>query len=228
MILASRSCLLEAQDAAAPPVLMLGISASAVSAVTGPPFRTMNVATSDENARVGVPLGAWDVYHLTSPGGLTFVTMVHFGERSAGDQEPVATVVDSLILIPSSHWPVSQILDEQAGIAVLCIEGCDVIRTTDHIGRESLLLEPQGAFPGRSVLFFEGDSGTAKWQSVSTLDSPASRAYALSLADFENHHADLRWEVVGIWRPRVGTPPVIQASKEKKPRSLKDHLLKPF
>jgi len=60
------------------------------------------------------------------------------------------------MLMPSGRWSVSDILDQEPGFAEPCINGCDVILTTDKLGKEALLLEPQGGAPGRNGSLLRG------------------------------------------------------------------------
>jgi hypothetical protein len=53
-----------------------------VAAEYGRPFEMMRVVASDDNARVGVPVGLWEVYHLTAGGNRMYVTMLHFRASS--------------------------------------------------------------------------------------------------------------------------------------------------
>ena len=75
------------------------------------------------------------------------------------------------------------------------------MRTKDPSGKTSVLVKPESASPESTVLDFEGDSGTIKWKSVSSLDSVASLVYALRSKDFDGHHPNLDRELVGRWQP---------------------------
>jgi len=41
-------------------------------------------------------------------------------------------------------------------------------------------------------------------------------AYALSLADFESHHPELNWVVIGTWHPRAGSVLYAQAAADER------------
>jgi hypothetical protein len=184
---------LNAQDLSATSGFVFGTSQAKVTAEYGRPFEKMRVTASDDNARVGVPLGLWEVYHLTAGGNRMYVTMLHFRDSSGDDQNPSKLEIDSVMLEPDGHWTVAQILTDQPAFSKLCSGGCEVMRTKDPSGK-----------PESTVLDFEGDSGTIKWKSVSSLDSVASWVYALRSKDFDGHHSNLDRELVGRWQPGGG------------------------
>jgi hypothetical protein len=227
MVLAAGVCKLDAQSAA--PVFLLGIGTSqtAVSSAYGTPYGRLRVNPSESTARVGVPVGQWDVYHVPAQDGKMCSTMVHFNPMAREvlltkeEEKNPPWVVDSLMLMPSGRWSVSDILDQEPGFAEPCINGCDVILTTDKLGKEALLLEPQGGAPGRTVLYFEGDGPTIDTNALIALDSGVSWAYALSLADFESHHPELNWVVIGTWHPRAGSVLYAQAAADERQKPKK-------
>jgi hypothetical protein len=181
-----------------------GTSQAKVAAEYGQPFEKMRVTASDDNARVGVPVGLWEVYHLTAGGNRMYVTMLHFGSGNRDGQNPSTLEIDSVMLEPAGHWTIARILSDQPQLATLCSGGCKVIRTKDAAGRTSVLVTPQVASPENTVLDFEGDSGTIRWKSVSSLDSVASWVYALRSKDFDGHHPNLDREPLGTWQPENG------------------------
>ena len=192
---------LNAQNLSATSGFGFGTSQAKVAAEYGPPFEKMRVTPSDDNARVGVPVGLWEVYHLTAGGSRMYVTMLHFRASSGDDQNPSKLKIDSVMLEPDGHWTVAQILTDQPAFSQLCSGGCEVMRTKDPSGKTSVLVKPESASPESTVLDFEGDSGTIKWKSVSSLDSVASLVYALRSKDFDGHHPNLDRELVGRWQP---------------------------
>jgi hypothetical protein len=227
IVLAARMGSLDAQTAAPTFLLRMGTTQSAVSTTYGTPYGRLSVNPSESTARVGVPVGQWDVYHVPAQDGKMCSTMVHFSPLAREvlltkeEEKNPPWVVDSLMLMPSGRWSVSDILDQEPGFAEPCINGCDVILTTDKQGKQALLLEPQGGESGRTVLYFEGDSPTIDANAVIALDSGVSWAYALSLADFESHHSDLNWMVIGTWRPRAGSALYVQAAEDERQKPKK-------
>jgi hypothetical protein len=173
---------------------------SSIAAAYGTPFQKMRVTASEEYAKMGVPLGLWQVYHLTPADDRMYVTILHFDHSGADGQPLPSAVVDSIMLYPG-HWTVAQILSDQPGIASICAAGCDVVRGTDKSGDVSLLLEPQQASSNGFMLYFMGDSGTIKWRNVSSPQSEASWVYIVRRADFDKSRQDLTKQIVGTWRP---------------------------
>ncbi len=235
VVLAALAASLDAQSAAPVTVLRIGTEQTAIATAYGTPYGRLSVNASENTARVGVPVGQWDVYHLPAEDGKMCSTMVHFSqqireaplskkeekrEEKEEDRNP-PLVVDSLMLMPSGRWSVSDVLDQEPGFAEPCINGCDVILTTDKLGKQALLLEPQGGETGRTVLFFEGDSPKIDSNAVIALDSIVSWAYALPLSEFEGHHSDLNWVVIGTWRPRAGSALFVQAAEDERQRPKK-------
>jgi len=194
---------LHAQIVAPSLQLNFGSKQSAVAATYGKPFEHWKLTTSEYSAQVGVPTGLWDVYHLTTPQDRMYVTMLHFGSGSNREQEKADLLLNSLMLMPNGHWSVTQILDDQPELRSLCANNCDVVRISNRTGNISLLLKPKAARADGMVLYFEGDSATITWKSVSSLESAVSWVYALRLEDFDSHHADCRREVIRTWRPEI-------------------------
>jgi hypothetical protein len=232
MVLAVRMGSLDAQSAAPVFLLRLGTSQTSVSSAYGTPYGRLSVNASESTGRVGVPVGQWDVYHVPAQDGKMCSTMVHFSEQireapltkqeaKEDARNPPVWVVDSMMLMPSGRWSVSDILDQEPGFAEPCINGCDVVLTTDKFGKQALLLEPQGGAPGRTVLYFEGDSPKIDTNAVIALDSGVSWAYALPLVDFEGHHPDMNWMVIGTWRPRAGSALYVQAAADERQKPKK-------
>jgi hypothetical protein len=233
VVLTALAASLEAQSAAPVVILRIGTEQATIASAYGTPYGRLSVNASENTARVGVPVGQWDVYHLPAQDGKMCSTMVHFsqlimdvpsGKQSKQIKEEERNppwVVDSLMLMPSGRWSVSDILDLEPGFAEPCLNGCDVIRTTDRMGKQALLLEPQGGEEGRTVLFFEGDNPTIDTNAVIALDSIVSWAYALPLSEFEVHHADMNWMVIGTWRPRAGSALFVQAAEDERQRPKK-------
>lgn len=194
---------LHAQSVAPSLQLKFGSSHSAVAATYGKPFGHWKITTSEFSAQVGVPTGLWDIYHLTTPQDRMYVTMLHFGSESNRDQEKAGLLLNSLMLEPNGHWSVTQILNDQPELSSLCANNCDVVRISNSAGNISLLLKPKATRTDGMVLYFEGDSATITWKSVSSMESAVSWVYALRSADFDSHHADCRREVVGTWQPTI-------------------------
>ena len=78
IVLAARLGSLDAQSAAPVFLLRLGTSQTAVSSAYGTPYGRLRVNASESTARVGVPVGQWDVYHVPAQDGKMCSTMVHF------------------------------------------------------------------------------------------------------------------------------------------------------
>jgi hypothetical protein len=132
-----------------------------------------------------------------------YVTMLHFGSESNRAQEKTDLLLNSLMLEPNGHWSVIQILNDQPELTSACANNCDVVRISNRAGNISLLLKPKAVLTDGMVLYFEGDSATITWKSVSSLKSAVSWVYALRLKDFDSHHADCRREVIGTWHPEI-------------------------
>jgi hypothetical protein len=181
-------------------VLRPGTSEAAISATYKTPFGKMRVNASDDNARMGVPVGLWQVYHVTSVADRMYVTILHFSATKADGQPLPSAVVDAIMLYPG-HWAAAQILSDQPGIASTCSAGCEIVRATDKSGAESVLLQPQKISPQSFVIYFVGDSATITSRNVSSLQSTASWVYVLHRADFDKSCGDLSRQVIGIWRP---------------------------
>lgn len=160
------------------------------------------VVPDDDNARIGVPTGLWDVYHLTAPPDRLYVTIVHFGVGSRGSSDP-SQVLDSLMLEPADRVTVSQVLKDQPAPASVCKAACDLVLVRNRAGNRSLLLRPKNPNVN-TVLYFDGDSGT-KWASVTSTDSVVSWVYALSRSEFEAHRKPIDDEVIGVWSPEAAS-----------------------
>jgi len=132
-----------------------------------------------------------------------YVTMLHFGSESNREREKTDLSLNSLILEPNGHWSVIQILNDQPELTSVCANNCDVVRISNRVGNISLLLKPKAVLTDGMVLYFEGDSATITWKSVSSMESAVSWVYALRLKDFDSHHADCRREVIGTWHPEI-------------------------
>jgi hypothetical protein len=231
VVLAAQAAFMAAQSAAPVTILRIGSEQSAIASAYGTPYGRLSVSAAENTARVGVPVGQWDVYHLPAQDGKMCSTMVHFSLLSRDvplskkeEKEEARNpewVVDSLMLMPSGRWSVSDVLDQEPGFAAPCINGCDVILTTDKAGKQALLLEPQGGEPGRTVLFFEGDSSKIDTNAEIALDSIVSWAYALPLSEFSGHHPDINWVVIGTWRPRAGSALFVQTAEDERQKPKK-------
>lgn len=182
--------------------LSIGTPKTAVVAAFGKPFGPFAVASGDDNAVIGAPIGRWDVYHLTASHDRMYVTIVHFGPDSNGGSEP-AKVVDALMLMPAGTTTVSQILRDQPEFAAVCSAICELVLVRNKAGNQSLLLRPKESNTN-TVLYFEGDSAVSKWASVTSLESVVSWAYELPEENFEEQHRAAEEQVVGTWSPRTG------------------------
>jgi hypothetical protein len=169
--------------------LSIGTPKSSVDAAFGKRFGPFKVEANDENASIGVVAGSWDVYHMTAPPDRMYVTIVHFGT----DQ-----LVDSLMLMPAGKTSVAQIMADQPAFASVCKADCELVLVTNKAGNRSLLLRPKDSHT-QNVLYFDGDSATLKWASVTSMDSVVSWAYALSKSAFESHHQSGDDRVIGHW-----------------------------
>lgn len=179
--------------------LRLGATQTTVSMKYGKPFGAFRVADADDNARVGVPVGLWQVYHLTAANERMYVTILHFGTTASGSETPADAVLDSVMLIPNGNWTVLQILKDHPELAAICTPNCEVLRITDNAGKVSLLLRPKMPKPDDTVLYFDGDSAVSKWRSVPSLQSITSWVYVLKARDFDAHHSQFRQESTGWW-----------------------------
>jgi hypothetical protein len=186
--------------------ISLGQSQTKIAKAFGEPFGKFRVEDSDDNARVGAPLGLWTVYHLTPFQDRMYVTIVHFRSPGGNSQQSESGKVDALMLEPDGFWTVSQILSDHPGLANVCETSCTVETVVDKSGRISLLLRPKDAQPASTVLFFDGDSATINRKSVSNFQSIASWVYALPLRDFESYHKEFKIEVTGKWLADPKTP----------------------
>ena len=182
--------------------LSIGTPEASVDAAFGKRFGLFRVDADDDNATIGVPVGTWDVYHLTAPHGRMYVTMVHFGAHSKADSAS-GQLVDSLMLEPAGTTGVAQILSDQPAFASVCESSCELLLVTNKAGNRSLLLRPKDSRTD-TVLYFDGDSA-GKWKSVTSMESPVSWAYALSKSAFEAHHKQADDRVIGSWSPEIAT-----------------------
>lgn len=189
------------KQAAEPSIqLKLGSSEHSILMRYGEPFEWARLEADDDQVRIGVPAGLWKVYHLTA-GDRMYVTMLHF---TAIPGEPNQSQLDSLMLEPNGHWTVLQILGDQPELQLVCRSGCEIVRITHASGTSTLLLQPRNTdSTHNSVVYFEGDSGTIQWTSVSSLDSSPSWVYVLRSSDFDARHADVSRQRIGTWRPSV-------------------------
>jgi len=169
--------------------LSIGTPKSSVDAAFGKRFGPFRVEANDDNASIGATTGVWDVYHLTAPHDRMYVTIVHFGTNQ---------LIDSLMLMPAGKTSVAQIMADQPAFASVCKADCELVLVTNKAGNRSLLLRPKDSNTD-DVLYFDGDSATLKWASVTSMDSVVSWAYALSKSAFESHHQSADDRVIGHW-----------------------------
>lgn len=171
--------------------LSIGTPKSTVDAAFGKRFGPFRVEAGDYSASIGVPAGVWDVYHLTAPPDRMYVTIVHFGAYQ---------LIDSLMLMPAGKTNVAQIMADQPAFASVCKSDCELVLVTNKAGNRSLLLRPKDSrSDDDDVLYFDGDSATIKWASVTSMESAVSWAYLLSRSAFESHHQSADDRVIGHW-----------------------------
>jgi hypothetical protein len=181
--------------------LNIGTPKAAVAAAFGKRFGLFKVVSDDDNGKIGVPTGLWDVYHLTAPPDRMYVTIVHFGIPPTSSAS--VEVVDALMLMPAGTSTVSQILKDQPAFASICKAACDLVLVRNKAGNRSLLLRPKDPH-ANTVLYFDGD-GAGKWKSVTSVDAVVSWAYALSRSEFEAHRKPIDDEVIGVWSPETSS-----------------------
>lgn len=184
-----------AQEPAPSAKLSIGTPKASVAAAFGNRFGPFKVEADDDNAKIGVPTGTWDVFHLTAPPDHMYVTVVHYDAGTASQK------VDSLMLMPAGTTTVAQILRDQPAFASVCESTCDMLLVTNQAGNRSLLLRPKNSHAG-TVLYFDGDSA-GRWKSVTSMNSVVSWAYALSQSAFEAHHRTADDRVIGSWSPEA-------------------------
>jgi hypothetical protein len=190
---------LPSQEPAPSAKLSIGTTKSAVDAAFGKRFGLFRVDAGDDNALIGMPIGVWDVYHLTAPPDRMYVTIIHFGNHAKSDSAS-DQFVDSLMLEPADKITLAQILSDQPAFASVCKASCEIVLVTNKAGNRSLLLRPKDSYTN-TVLYFEGDSGTIKSKSVTSMESIVSWAYALPRSAFEAHHSPATDQVIGNWSP---------------------------
>ena len=177
--------------------LSIGTSRAAIASAFGKPFGPFLVASDDDNAAIGAPIGRWDVYHLTAAPDRMYVTIVHFGIGS-NDGSNSAKIVDAIMLMPAGAATVAQVLKDQPEFRAVCSAICDLVLVKNKAGNRSLLLRPKDTGM-TAVLYFEGDSAVSKWASVTSLESVVSWAYALPRTGFEEQHKGVEEQVIGAW-----------------------------
>jgi hypothetical protein len=188
------------QEPAPSTKLRIGTPKSSVYAAFGKPFGVFKVVADDSNGAIGVPIGMWTVYHLTTPPDRMYVTIVHYGTRSISDSSS-GGVVDALMLMPAGQEKVAQILADQPEFASICKASCELVLATNKAGNRSLLLRPKDLRTD-TVLYFDGDSA-GRWKSVTSMESIVSWAYVLSKSEFEAHHKSTEDQVIGNWSPET-------------------------
>jgi hypothetical protein len=167
----------------------------------GKPFERIRITVDDRIALIGGPIGIWTVYHLTSADGRMYVTSLHFHSAANAAENSVEPTIDSLTLEPNGHWSVNQIMLDQPEFQAMCSDGCNVLRTRSTDGRVALLLTQETTREDPAVIFFEGDSATIQWKSVSSMGSAAQWVSLLKSANFEKANPGLTKEQIGTWKP---------------------------
>lgn len=195
------------QSSAPSSLLVLGSSKAAVEKAYGPPFQHWNMKASEDSVKIGAPVGIWDVYHLTTHEDRMYVTMIHFGPPGKKTKDDSGAVINSLVLELNDHWTVNQVMTDQPEFAAICAKTCDVVRVQKPSGSTSLMLAPKGMSPVSTILYFDGDSGTIQWRSVSSMESAVSWAYAVRLENFDSRNPGVRKEVIGSWSPNGNGQP---------------------
>jgi hypothetical protein len=129
------------QEPAPSAKLSIGTAKSSVDAAFGKPFGLFKVEADDDNATIGMPTGMWIVYHLTTPPDRVYVTIVHYGIRTADSGS--GRFVDALMLEPAGKPNVAQVLADQPEFASVCKAGCELVLIKNKAGNRSLLLRPK-------------------------------------------------------------------------------------
>jgi hypothetical protein len=174
--------------------LSIGTPKPAVDGAFGKRFEVFRVEANDDHESIGVPTGAWDVYHLTAPPDRMYVTVVHFGTNQ---------LIDSLMLMPAGTVTAAQMLADQPAFASICRAECQIVRVKNKAGNSSLVLRPKDSRID-TVLYFDGDSA-GKWKSVTSIESVVSWAYALPNSAYEAHHKTADDRVIGNYSPGIAS-----------------------